>query len=483
MSDMNRSAAVDPPAILSETPPERERVPVSQPTLPPFEAYEGPLREIFETRQLTNGRWVAELERRAAEYLGCAEVVAMANATSGLVLSAKLLGLRGRVALPSFTFPATLHCLLWNGLEPWLLDCDPETFNLDPQSLEEAILRHGVSAVAPVYIFGNSPDWDALTPMIQSHGLRSFCDAAHALGTKWNGTFAGNFADVEIFSLAPTKVTVAGEGGLLATNDAALAADLRLARNYGNPGDYDCRMAGLNARMSELHALLAALSLEATESAIETRHRLVASYREGLADVPGIGFQTIDTRCRSTFNYIGLRIRSEEYGLTNAELQQALAAERIESKIYFAPPLHRQSQFLSYFDGQGPFPGTETVLSEVLCIPLFSHMTDVQLDRVVEAIRACHAHAEGVRARLRVRDAGPRLVELLSGVLGRALSRDRDGNASLADLGLGEIRRLQLLGELEATFGIRIEDGEVDESAFATLNGLLEFVEGRTGKV
>jgi dTDP-4-amino-4,6-dideoxygalactose transaminase len=250
------------PAILSGRPPE-VHLPVSQPTLPPFEEYVGPLKEIFESRMLTNSRWVRELEVRAAAYIGCKEVVALANATSGLVLVPKILGLTGEACLPTFTFPATLHGLLWNGIRPRLVDSDPDTFNIDPSSLQDA-LAHGAKAVLPVYIFGNSPDWERLDPLIAKNGLVAISDAAHALGTRWNGAMAGTFGKAEIFSLAPTKVTTACEGGLVATNDPSLAADLRIARNYGNPGDYDCVIAGLNARQSEFHALLATLCLART---------------------------------------------------------------------------------------------------------------------------------------------------------------------------------------------------------------------------
>jgi dTDP-4-amino-4,6-dideoxygalactose transaminase len=389
-------------AILTGRKPERPLIPISQPSLPPFDRYVEGLRGIFASRQITNERQVRELETKAAAYLGCAEVVALANATSGLVLVAKVLGLTGEVCLPSFTFPATLHALLWNGLTTRLVDCDPETFNIDPDALEAA-LEHGGRAFVPVYIFGNSPDWDRLGDMIRSRGLLCYSDAAHALGTRWGAAKAGTFGEAEIFSLAPTKVTVAGEGGLVATNSHALARDLRLARNYGNPGSYDCVMAGLNARLSELHALLAILSLEETEKAIARRHELVARYRAALGDLPGVRFQKIDPRCRTTYNYVAVCLDAERFGLSNREVQRVLSEEGMQSRIYFAPPLHRQTRFASLFTGQGPFPGTEKVLAEVLCLPLYTHMEEDTVDQVAEVVRACHGRAEELRPVVRRR--------------------------------------------------------------------------------
>jgi len=470
---------LDKLAILGGPVPETT-IPVSQPTLPPYEVYAGHLEKIFASRMITNGRWVRELEARAAAYLGCSEVVAMASATSGLVLLPKVLGLTGEACLPTFTFPATLHALLWNGLRPRLIDCDPDTFNLDPASAVAA-LAHGGSALVPVYIFGNSPDWDSLRPLLARADLAVYSDAAHAMGTRWGDTMAGNFGRAEIFSLAPTKVTVAGEGGLVATNDRALAAELRVAREYGNPGDYDCRLAGMNARLSELHSLLASLSLEMTEQAIARRHALVERYRAGLRDLPGCRFQAIDPRCRTTYNYFAVRLNPERFGLTNVETQDALKKQGIQSKIYFAPPLHRQTRFTHLFEGQGPFPGTELLLSEILCLPLFSHMEESTLDAVVETVRACHLRAEEIRVALEGSGLAQGVMKIVGETLGRALDLKVDGARPLRDLGLGSLRMIRLISDLEATFSIEIGDEDVVGENFETLDLLIRFVERKAG--
>lgn len=391
------------PAILG-TRHTGEVIPISEPTLPPFDDYARELAPIFASRQITNGAWVRRLEEEAAAYLGAAEVVAVSCATSGLILVAKLLGLKGKVLLPAFTFPATMHILLWNRLEPVLVDCDPDSFNIDPVAAGRAWSKD-VCAVVPVYIFGNAPDWASLDPWIAEKGLSAFSDAAHALGTAVNGRKAGTFGNAEIFSLAPTKVTVAGEGGLIATNDRKLAGELRVARNYGNPGDYDCVTAGLNARESELHALLAVLSLRQTEGHIARRDAIVRRYRDGLAGIAGVSFQKIDDACRSTHNYFAVRIDRERFGLSNRELHDALDEDRIRTKIYFHPPLHRQSRFMDLPGLRGEFPNTDRVCNEVLCLPLFSHMRDDQADRVVESIAACARHAEEIRSALAGRTA------------------------------------------------------------------------------
>lgn len=382
-------------AILGgETP--ATTIPISQPTLPEFAPYAAELEKIFQTRQITNGRWVRRLEEEAAGFLQVPEVVAVSSATSGLILVAKLLGLKGKVILPSFTFPATMHILLWNQLEPLLVDCDPESFNIDPDQVS-AHCDETVSAVVPVYIFGNAPDWGRLEPVLEQFKLRCFSDAAHGLGTRLGERRAGSFGDAEIFSLAPTKVTIAGEGGLIATKNSSLARDLRIARNYGNPGSYDCEFAGLNARQSEIHALLALMSLEQTASNIARRGELVQRYRDGLEGLESIRFQRIDPECNSTHNYFAIRIDSGQFGLTNTQLQSALEADSIQSRIYFYPPLHMQSRFTDLPGFKGEFPATERICREVLCLPLFSHMTDGDIDRVIDTVRTCGECSDEIR--------------------------------------------------------------------------------------
>jgi dTDP-4-amino-4,6-dideoxygalactose transaminase len=386
------------PAVLGGNPP-AGFVPISAPTLPDLGAFTRELEMIFASREITNGLWVRRLEEEAARMIAVPEVVALSSATSGLVLVAKLLGLTGKVALPSFTFPATLHALLWNGLDPVLVDCDPETFNIDVDAVA-AHLQEGVGCVVPVYIFGNAPDWGRLEPLLARHGARSFSDAAHALGTRLGERAAGAFGDAEIFSLAPTKVTVSGEGGLVATHSRELARDLRIARNYGNPGSYDCLFAGLNARQSEIHALLGCLSLRQTEEHIRRRDDLVRRYRLAFADLPGVKFQRFAPDCRTTHNYFAVRIDADSFGLSNRELQSALDVDGVRSKIYFYPPLHRQTRFQHIAGLRGSFPNTDRVCGEVLCLPLFSHMTDAEQDRVIDAVRACQQAAEAVRGAL-----------------------------------------------------------------------------------
>jgi dTDP-4-amino-4,6-dideoxygalactose transaminase len=381
------------PAILGGPRAFAEEIPINRPTLPAAARVEERLREIFASGIVTNGREVERLEAEAREMLGAADAVAVSNCTAGLMLVWRVLGVRGPVALPSFTFPATAHALTWNGIEPRFVDCERSTFTMSPAALSAA-RADGVSAACPVYIFGNSPDWPALEGV--AGGIPLVSDAAHALGTEAWGRKAGGFGAAEVFSLAPTKVVTGCEGGIVATSDPALGAELRVARNYGNPGDYDCRWVGLNARMSELHAAVSRMSLAAVEENITRRETLARIYRQGLSGLPGIGFQTIPPGVRTNWNYFALLVEPEESGLSSAELKSALSADGVATRRYFHPAVHTQKPYRD--DPASPsLPDTEWVCDRALCVPMSSHLQPAVAERICDAIRLVLENAEAIR--------------------------------------------------------------------------------------
>ena len=181
-----------------------------------------------------------------------------------------------------------------------------------------------------------------MTELAAAFDVPVLFDAAHALGAVAGGTPVGGFGAAEVFSLTPTKVLVAGEGGLVATNDDALADRIRIGRDYGNPGNYDTQFVGLNARMSEFHAAMALESLRKFAGSLERRRYLAGLYRTHLEEIPGIGFQEVPAGDVSTFKDFTITVDPEQFGLTRDGLAHALKAEGIDTRKYFDPPVHRQ---------------------------------------------------------------------------------------------------------------------------------------------
>jgi dTDP-4-amino-4,6-dideoxygalactose transaminase len=196
--------------------------------------------------------------------------------------------------------------------------------------------------------------------------------------------------------MSPTKVTTAGEGGLVATRDADLAARLRIGRDYGNPGSYDCEFPGLNARMSELHAAIALAGLDTVAERVAYRGELVAAFRAGVDRVPGLRLVVPEEGDLSTYKDLTLVLEPEVFGLTNLELGAALKAEGIDSRRYYAPPIHRQKAY-AHLRHTRELPITDEMAGRVLTPPLYSHMTVEQVRAVATAI----VRIQDVAARVR----------------------------------------------------------------------------------
>jgi dTDP-4-amino-4,6-dideoxygalactose transaminase len=374
-----------PPADVPLAPP--ADVPIASPWLPPWEEVVERFEAIWRGGRLTNGACVERLESETAAYLGVPDCVAVSSCTAGLLLVARCLQLHGEVILPSFTFFATGHALLWNGLTPVFGDCDPQTFNLDPDSVARAWTREA-SAIVAVHIFGCPADVEALQHFARRRGLRLVFDGAHAFGARAGGKGVAAWGDATVFSLAATKPLVAGEGGLIATTDPDLARRLRQARNYGNDGSYDCPILGLNARMTELQAAVALAGLPYVEQGIGRRRRLAALYRQLLAENAGLGTQQPPAAVRSSWNGFALRI-GPQAGIGRETVEQSLAAAGIETRRYYDPPLHRQKLYRRFYQpAREPLAATNAISSQVVSLPLHAGLEPQAVARIARQVVA-----------------------------------------------------------------------------------------------
>jgi dTDP-4-amino-4,6-dideoxygalactose transaminase len=375
----------DRPAIDGGQPVFPCGLPLARPAIADPAAVAEAAGVILASGVLTNGPYVRRLEQRAAEYLGVRHCVAVASCTAGLMLSLRASGLSGDVVLPSFTFSASAHAVAWNGLRPVFADIRPDDLLLDPGAVARSA---GVrtSAILATHTYGTPCDVEALGRLARDNGIRLFFDAAHAFGSRRGQAMVGGFGDAEVFSLSPTKVLIAGEGGIIATNDDSLAERCRVGRDYGNPGDYDTRFIGLNARMSELHAATALASFEDLEERIARRNQLAERYRKVLADVPGIDFPAVAEGDRSTYKDFTILIDPDSFGMDAAAAAAALAAEGIQTRRYYSPPVHRQRAYRWVGPANGALPETDRAAARVLTLPLWTWMDDEQVDGVGAAM-------------------------------------------------------------------------------------------------
>jgi dTDP-4-amino-4,6-dideoxygalactose transaminase len=381
-------------AVLGGFPLFPEGLAFARPMLPPLEAVTARLSTSYEAGILTNGALVRQLEEQVAERLGVAHVVAVSSCTAGLMLALRALVPRGQVLLPSFTFSASAHAVAWNGLTPLFAECLPETFQLDPGDAASRLDAAG--AILATHVFGAPCPVGAITALAAERGLPVVFDAAHAMGALHHGRSVGSFGDAEVFSLSPTKLVVAGEGGLVATPHAEVAHAVRIGRDYGNPGDYDTRFVGLNARLSELHAALALESLGLLDEHLARRRQLAGRYCVGLAGLDGLAPQAVPDHDDSTYKDFTITLDPDAYGLGRDQLLCALAAEGVDTRRYFCPPAHRQRAYCEL--PMSNLPVTDSVSGSVLSLPMYGDLEPGQVDRVVELLGELHAQAEAVAA-------------------------------------------------------------------------------------
>jgi dTDP-4-amino-4,6-dideoxygalactose transaminase len=372
------------PAVRGGRPLFPDGLPLARPTVPDVDILVEELRDVLTSGVLTNGPRVRALEEAAADYLDVRHAVAVSTCTAGLMLVLRGTDLTGDVIVPSFTFQATAHAVSWNGLRPAFADIDPETLTLSATAASRATGMR-TSAILATHTYGTPADVDGLTEAARQSGVRLFFDAAHAFGSRHGDRPVGGFGDAEVFSLTPTKPVVAGEGGIVATNDDDLAARVRRLRDYGKEDDYDVRVIGLNARLSELHAAVALASLRGLDERIEQRNALANGYRRALAGVPGISFPSVRPGDLSTYKDFTVLIDREAMGLDAPTLAEALAAEGVETRRYYSPPVHRTTAYRAVANGTW-LPVTDHAAVRVLTLPLWVGMTPGDAGRVAEGI-------------------------------------------------------------------------------------------------
>ena len=380
---------------------------MAQPWLPSVREVSADLDVILSSGTLSKGYHGAALEDSIAYQLDVKHAIAVSSCTTGLMITYQALELTGDVVVPSFTFMSTVGALRWAGLRPVFADVDPRTTNVTPTKVR-AVLTPETSAIVAVHNFGNPADSDGLIEIAEEYGLRLIFDAAHAFGSRYQDQPVGNQGDAQVFSLSPTKLVVAGEGGIVVTNNDELAARLRIAREFGNCGDYDSAIHGLNGRLPEISALLARHSLSRLDAAVENRQRIAALYRTRLGRVPGISFQEIRSADRTSYKDFAIMIDDRNFGLTRDELAETLKSENIDTRSYYDPPLHRQRAYLP-FATHGGLPNTEALSATILCLPIWSAMELAIADTICDAIINAHNCSDSIRSILRQR-VGQRLV-------------------------------------------------------------------------
>lgn len=363
-------------------------IPLTRPTLPNLEQILSFFAEAYASGTVTLGQAVSRFEKEICSFTGAEAAVAVSSCTSGLMLAFASMDFPegSEVILPSFTFPATAQALFWTRLKPVYVDCLPGAMTIDPDEVIKAISRRTV-AVCPVTIFGLPPDIGALTDIANKKAIPLIFDSAQGLGSKYEGKPSGSFGLCEVFSLSPTKVITAIEGGIVTTNNAELAEKVRSMRDYGKgPDGESLILNGLSARMSEFHAAVGLASLQNAEGLVNSRLRLIKRYIENTENFRGCRVQELPSDRDSTGNYFVLLIERNARA-DREKVWTALKEWGIQSKRYFYPPAHDHPALKDLPHRiVGELPNTWSSSQCSLALPLYSHMTDDEQDFVLLAL-------------------------------------------------------------------------------------------------
>lgn len=359
---------------------------VTQPYLPPLEEFIPYLQKIWDSKILTNnGPMHKEFEQALCGYLGIEHICLFANGTLALVTALQALRVTGEVITTPFSFVATAHSLLWNGIKPVFVDIDPKTFNLDPEKIEAAITPQ-TTAILPVHVYGNPCDVDKIQQIGDTYGLKVIYDAAHTFGVKFKGESILKHGDLSILSFHATKVFNTFEGGAIVCHDAKTKKRIDDLKNFGFNNEVTVVAPGINGKMNEVQAAFGLLQLKHVDNAIAQRRIIDARYRKELSAIAGITCPSLSDVSTHNFPYFPILVE-KEYALSRDELYEKLRQNNIFGRRYFYPlisefPMYRGLQSAS----AGNLPVASGVAKMVICLPIFPDLSFEHQTHIVEII-------------------------------------------------------------------------------------------------
>ena len=361
--------------------------------------------EVLRSDWLTTGPKVGEFEGAFAEFVGAREAVAVSNGTAALHAAMHALGVGegDEVITTPMTFAASANAAVYLGATPVFADVEADTLLIDPERVEAAVTSRTRAVVAVDYA-GQPCDYDPLREVCERHGLALVADACHAPGATYKGRPVGGLADLSTFSLHPVKHFTTGEGGLVTTDDPALARSMRTFRNHGITTDHRQRDAqgswfyemvdlGYNYRLSDLQCALGISQLRQLPRWVERRREIARQYDAAFADLGAVTPLAVRPDRDPAFHLYVVRFVMDALALSKADLFAALRAEGIGVNVHYIPvhlhPFYRER----FGTGRGLCPVAEKAYEEIVTLPVFPAMSDADVQDVVEAVGKVVAHA------------------------------------------------------------------------------------------
>ncbi len=350
---------------------------------------------------ITCGPSIDAVEKKISEVTGAKYTVVVCNGTAALHCAMIAAGVHegDEVITTPLTFAASANCAVYVGARPVFADVNPETYNIDPDSIE-AHITDKTKAVVAVDFTGQAVEHDRIKEICRKHGLVYVTDAAHAIGTKYKGQGEGSIADMTCFSFHPVKTITSGEGGAITTNDPELYKKLRLASQHGivrNPEDfvdkepegpwvYEMQTLGFNYRMTDFQAALLISQLNKLKEFSDRRKKIVQMYNEAFADMPEIIVQKEIPESDTTRHLYIIQLDPDKLNCTRREFFDAMCAENVNCQVHYVPvywfPFYEKMGY-----EKGLCPEAERIYKNIMSIPLYPMLTDEDVETSIAAVK------------------------------------------------------------------------------------------------
>ena len=359
---------------------------VTEPFLPPLDDFIPYLKEIWDSKILTNGGpFHIRLEEELCRYLGVEHLALFTNGTIALVTALQALRVTGEVITTPYSFVATSHSLIWNGIRPIFVDIDPQTLNLDPRKIEAAITPQ-TTAIMPVHCYGHPCDVDAIQKIADNYNLKVIYDAAHAFGVRHAGRSILSHGDLSVLSFHATKVFNTFEGGAIICPDAKTKTRIDHLKNFGFVDEITVVAPGINGKMSEFNSALGLLQLKHVDHAIARRKEIDKLYRAQLQEIEGITCIANTGEDLENYAYFPIMI-DENYHISRDALYEKLKRNSIFARRYFYPLI---SDFPMYrglpSSHRSNLPNATAASLKILCLPIYPELTNSDQMRVINQI-------------------------------------------------------------------------------------------------
>ncbi len=366
---------------------DKNTITVTSPLLPDRAEFELMLKEIWDSKWITNnGQFHKQLEKALCEYLKVPYISLFTNGTLPLLTALQALRITGEVITTPYSFVATTHSIWWNGCKPVFVDIEESTCGIDPDRIEAAITPH-TTAIMPVHCYGKPCDMERIQDIADKYGLKVIYDAAHACGGEGNGKSVLEQGDMATLSFHATKVYNTLEGGALVMHDEQMKKRIDYLKNFGFAGETEVVAPGINSKMDEVRSAYGLLNLRQVDVAIEKRHQVAVKYRAALRNVKGVRFFDDMPGVRHNYSYFPIFIKAEEYGMTRDELYFKMKEQGILGRRYFYPLISTFSTYRGL-----PSAGTENlpvatrIANEVICLPMHHVLSDEDVNRILDLI-------------------------------------------------------------------------------------------------